>query len=213
MNSWTGDRGLSRAWSYLIVAALSILAHLWVLQLSWRGEPTPQVTGSRSMTMRLVALPTRPPAVIAANQVAVSDAEPAQIDLVPPPEPVPEAVVQSGEPDADLGWAAYVPRPELSAPPQAQQPVLLAWPDFRGDQSLYTLLLVLYIDEQGLVRRIDIEDSDAPPVFQDAARQAFSGVSFLPGQRDGVPVKSRVHIEVSFEQPMPEPGPSRGLKP
>lgn len=166
------------------------------------------------MTMRLVpAAPTRSPAVLAANHAALPDAEPAQIDLVPPPELVPEVTVPPAEPGADLGWAAYVPRPELSAAPQAQQPVLLAWPDFRGDQSLYTLLLVLYIDEQGLVRRIDIEDSDAPPVFQDAARQAFSGVSFLPGQRDGAPVKSRVHIEVSFEQPMPEPGPSRGLKP
>jgi hypothetical protein len=42
-------------------------------------------------------------------------------------------------------------------------------------------------------------EADPPGVFDLAAVEAFRGTLFVPGQRDGRPVRSRLVVQVSFQ--------------
>ena len=53
-------------------------------------------------------------------------------------------------------------------------------------------------DRQGTVDRIEVEGSDVPAPFAEAAKNAFSRATFDPGRLMDQPVKSQVRIEVSF---------------
>lgn len=102
----------------------------------------------------------------------------------------------------------YVPRPQLSIAPEPVIPVVIATPpDTASTGRLigrYSGVLVLYIDEQGRVRRIEAEQPALPEAMERAAREAFLGARFLPGQVDGRVVKSRIRIEVVFDDgPLP----------
>ena len=44
-----------------------------------------------------------------------------------------------------------------------------------------------------------------PPEFEEAAKQAFMPLTFRPGILNGIPVKSRIRIEVVFDNtPLPD---------
>ena len=60
------------------------------------------------------------------------------------------------------------------------------------------LVLELFISEQGVVDRVDIVSATPPGVFDDSARSAFLKARFEPGRRLGLPIKSRMKIEVDF---------------
>ena len=100
-------------------------------------------------------------------------------------------------PDGDQ--SGYIPRPRLSVPPVLQQAVALVWPDDGLWTGHFSETLTLYIDEQGLVQRVDAEGQGMPDALRDLARQAFLGASFAPGQLNGQQVKSKIRIQVSFD--------------
>jgi TonB family protein len=58
--------------------------------------------------------------------------------------------------------------------------------------------LVLHIDERGVVRKAQIEESVPEGVFDGAALAAWAEVPFSPAMKDGVAVKSLKHLEISF---------------
>ena len=60
------------------------------------------------------------------------------------------------------------------------------------------LVLELFINEQGVVDRVDIVSATPPVIFDDSARSAFLKAKFEPGRRLGMPIKSRMKIEVDF---------------
>jgi TonB family protein len=66
------------------------------------------------------------------------------------------------------------------------------------------VVLRLYIDERGVVDAVTAESADRTGAFEAAAREAFAAARFLPGIKDGVPVKSLVRVEVLFGSPHPE---------
>lgn len=113
----------------------------------------------------------------------------------------------------------YLPRSALSLAPEALDEVLLAYPP-EAPPGRYRGVLTLFIDAEGRVRRVRSEpaagagDSEAlPPIFEDAARQAFLAARFRPGERDGRPVKSRIRIAVEFEaQAAPPSVEERGVR-
>jgi hypothetical protein len=62
-------------------------------------------------------------------------------------------------------------------------------------------VLTLFIDEQGVVRRVRIDEADdtgLPPLLEDTARQTFLQSAFTPGEVEGRPVRSQLRIEVEF---------------
>ena len=66
------------------------------------------------------------------------------------------------------------------------------------------VVLRLYVDETGRVDTVAVESADRTGAFDAAAREAFAAARFLPGIKDGVPVKALMRIEVLFGSPHPE---------
>jgi hypothetical protein len=95
--------------------------------------------------------------------------------------------------------SGYIPRPRLTVPPVLQRPVALVWPDEGLWTGHFSEVLTLYIDELGLVQRVELEGGGLPEELRDVARQAFLGASFAPGQLNGEQVKSKIRVEVSFD--------------
>lgn len=121
----------------------------------------------------------------------------------------PQAAVFASLQDEDED--GYIPRPRLTQPPVLQQPVLLVWPEQGGADGQHTAQLSLFIDDEGVVRRVRVDSDGLPPVFQLQVRQAFMGARFYPGELDGRVVKSRVRVEVTFDgEAQVQP---RGLRP
>lgn len=149
----------------------------------------------------------QPPAVSARSELPprqegeplAEPALPADPDPVAVPALAPAASGSQVEP-GEAGLDEYLPRRLLSVAPVAQQPVELLWPDdVRVAAGRYGAVLVLFIDEQGVVQRVKVESGDLPPALQELALAAFAGASFAPGQVQGVPVKSRIRVEVEFQ--------------
>ena len=58
--------------------------------------------------------------------------------------------------------------------------------------------LLLLIDERGIVRKAQVEESLPEGVFDSAALSAWADVRFSPALKDGLAVKSRKLLEISF---------------
>lgn len=108
--------------------------------------------------------------------------------------------------------SGYIPRPRLTLPPVIQAPVLLAWPEMDLEGS-HSAKVSLFIDEQGIVRRVRIDTDGLPPAFQDTVRLAFLGARFFPGQLEGQDVKSRIRVEVTFDGEVQTRVQARGQRP
>ncbi len=97
----------------------------------------------------------------------------------------------------------YVPAHQLDRRPQILSRVE---PHFPALALVPTgrVVLRLYIDETGAVDAVAAESADRTGAFEAAAREAFAAARFLPGIKDGVPVKALVRLEVLFGSPHPE---------
>jgi protein TonB len=60
------------------------------------------------------------------------------------------------------------------------------------------VMLLLHVDERGLVRKAQVEESLPEGVFDNAALAAWADVRFSPAMKDGLAVKSRKLLEISF---------------
>lgn len=113
-----------------------------------------------------------------------------------------------------------MPRPLLTVAPQAFEPVLLEWPESspesnaadEGEATSFTGVLALFIDEQGWVQTIRVQEGNLTPALVQAAENAFRHARFSAGEVDGHAVKSRVFVEVSFDRPE-LPALARGRRP
>lgn len=97
------------------------------------------------------------------------------------------------------GRDTYFPRSELTVPPAPRQPVILATPDDGSAAARRVGVLTLFIDEAGRVHHIAAEEPRLPSRYEEAARAAFMAATFRPGEREGDIVKSRIRIEVVFD--------------
>lgn len=66
-----------------------------------------------------------------------------------------------------------------------------------------TVILRLFINEDGGIDRIATEQSVLPEAHAQRLIDAFAHARFLPGQIDGAPVKSQMRIEVRLESALP----------
>lgn len=100
---------------------------------------------------------------------------------------------------AVLGEEDFFSRDALDVGPIPATPVLIAYPSVRGETATHVGTLALLINEVGTVVRVRFEDNALPPDMQDAARAAFMGATFAPGVVEGLPVRSKIRVEVTFE--------------
>jgi TonB family protein len=97
--------------------------------------------------------------------------------------------------------APYLPRSELSAAPKLLDPVNVGFPE--GVRGLVRLQVQasLFIDEDGVVRRVRVETAGVHPSFERAILEAFSSARFIPGQVGDAAVRSQIKVEVEFNSP------------
>ena len=86
---------------------------------------------------------------------------------------------------------------ELDPPPLPLQDIEPVYPPEAGFQP-GTVVLRLFIDENGTVERVDVVQASSPGLFENAARTAFLAARFSPGRIAGIAVKCQLTIEVEF---------------
>ncbi len=101
-----------------------------------------------------------------------------------------------------IGDDDFFARNDLDVGPYPKQPILIDYPPVKAG-GRHVSELSLFIDETGKVVRVRVDNPSLPPEMQEAARSAFMGASFTPGVVDGLPVRSRIRIEVVFEADTP----------
>ena len=219
--------GRDMPWAFVLCLAVSLMAH--ALLLGMRVEPAPsrpraQASSEAAGTMHVrMVRPEQGATGLTTGQVDAPRAAPAEAQREVPAgmktaTPTPKHGGESApavptEPTSNLdslGPSAnsqpmgadrdqYIPRPMLSVVPVVQTPVLLVAPAGETQIARHVGILSLFIDEEGVVRRIAAGEPRLPPAFEQAAREAFMAARFAPGQVDGQLVKSRVRVEVVFD--------------
>jgi len=157
--------------------------------LQARREPVPAI---RPATTPSVAFPAEaaPPAVSANPDRA---AEPPILDPVPAAAGLPEP------PDL-VHYAAK----DLDIYPLLQAALHPVYPETARAQKLAgAVTLLLLIDESGRVVSTTVVDAVPEGLFEDSARQAFSGAAFTPAQKDGRRVRSRILVSVNYDPNKP----------
>lgn len=216
-------RNLNRLEPVLVSAALAVSLHAVVFSVPVRGQHAP--TGAAEPSAFHAVRVRTVPAPIASSANA-DGGRPAGAHLAagsavdsPPPVRSPELTgrdlrVPTGvdsesvsppviglalrHPGA-LGDADFFSRDALDVGPSPAVPVLIDFPSVRGISGTHTGILSLFIDETGKVVRVRVETQAFPPEMQEAARSAFMDAIFTPGLVDGLPVRSRIRVEVTFE--------------
>ena len=127
------------------------------------------------------------------------EAQPAEATPVTATQETPTPPTSSSTANPAPGVDDYLPRPLLSAPPVVRTPVLMAAPPGETEIARRVGTLSLFIDEHGMVHHIVANEPRLPAAFEQAARDAFMAAHFSPGQLEGQAVKSRIRVEVVFD--------------
>lgn len=94
----------------------------------------------------------------------------------------------------------WYPARQVDAHPAPLYPVKPDYPDKGAEQGAEgSVVVLLLIDEAGVVRDVSVVEADPEGVFEESALQAFRAARFTPAQKNGRAVKSRVLIRVTYE--------------
>lgn len=168
------------------------------MQVRWAPHAPSQVTEMAPPPANAAA-PTGVPPTAEAIAPANTPANAAE------PTDTRTALAQGPSPaDSDTPFTGYARRDMLDRPPQALGIVQIGYPPGVEPGRVRTGRLTLFIDEAGAVRKVMVASApnaeDALPApFVEAAREAFLQARFAPGERQGMAVKSRIDVEVSFD--------------
>lgn len=203
----------TRAWMRLIKAVvLSFLLHLALL-VGLPVNPTggvPQV--ATTITARLE--PVGESAPVADSVAVVPEVKPAPLaDLPPKPAIEPKAETKAEPPRAKEPPASpstgievpfirdptYYPAKQLDIYPQPMGQIRLDYPESAASAKVDgRLVVLLLIDEFGMVNDASIVEAQPEGYFEDAALAVFRSARFSPGQKQGRAVKSRVLLQVKY---------------
>jgi protein TonB len=92
---------------------------------------------------------------------------------------------------------AWYEAKDLDSYPQPLAPVQPIYPVSASDIS-GAVTLLLQIDEFGAVSQLSVVTAEPAGYFEEAAARAFQLAQFVPAQREGHPVRSRIVIKVRF---------------
>lgn len=187
-----------------IIVNVALIHGVGLVLLSQQAPGPAQATVSpvqQAVQLRFVkTTPLRTDNKVDVEAIAATDVQTQQgITDQQAPVQAEEASLPSTRPDEPPIVEEYLPRPRLSTVPQSTKAVIVPFPPEFDGTGRYTTVLSLYIDEDGIVRRVRFDDAPLPPSMKDAARQAFLQAHFKPGQLHGQPVKSLIHVEVVFD--------------
>jgi protein TonB len=218
-----------RALGGALLAALALHAAAWIAARPVAGaRPGGAAPPVPTVQVRFVEpprAPVRPPDAPAPSAPAATEAPPAAVvarapqvestAAVPPSlaEPPPAAASFAANPgpdDAAGNGPEWMPRSMLSVAPRPLAPVNIPFPPEVSGVLHLRAELSLFIDEDGVVRRVRLDTAPLPAALDEAARGAFLNARFAPGERDGRPVRSWIRVEVAFDSDaQPDPAPPR----
>lgn len=191
--------------SFVLSAAGATMLHIaWVAQM-WTPIPLPHQArheqGPAPMLARTIYLQQNPPTPGAAQPSPTTTA-----DIGPPVEPSEHQLTEQTNPPVAPPTTItpqtdghYWPGRTLDQKPIPQAPVVIPYPEGFISIAHGHAILQLFINESGLVDRVEVVESEAPIEFTDIARRAFLNTRFTPGVKDRVQVRSKLKIEVGFQ--------------
>lgn len=199
--------------------AVSLAAHAIILGLTpghptWLGETHAIVAPRPPITVTLVRRDLPPAETIrpAVKPSPETGALPAPDREEQPVGSEPEATrartdstdapAQPAMPSGLIPGPWYYPARYLHRRPSPLKPI---WPDYPREFETVRgrVVILLLINEEGMVDHHRIEGSDPAGVFEDAVIKAFTGAAYAPGLITGQKVKSQLLAEVFFEPGMP----------
>jgi len=149
------------------------------------------VESTRELRVRLIgqspAKPLRP-----------SEMQPERDAAIALPQKTSSHTDVAPSPGGGISAPRYFFSSELARRPETLAPIIPRYPDQLQTGPYYVRLRV-FINEQGAVDDVVVVNADPDGAFEKAARAAFAQAHFLPGQRDGVPVRSQMLVEVKFD--------------
>lgn len=161
-----------------------------------KAKPTPVARPTTD------SLPPPPDTLSAFIEPAESQPAPRVPEVSPPTDPLtPEDPSTASKPPSD----DYLPRSLLTIAPRPSSTVIVPFPAQIQTPGRYTTILALFIDENGVVRRVRVEGPTLPQPLEEAATKTFLEAPFRPGERQGQAVKSLIRIEVVFDNTPLEP--------
>ena len=94
----------------------------------------------------------------------------------------------------------FYPARKLDVLPHPLVEVPLRYPEDAAKRDVSgRVVLLLLIDELGMVVEANVISAEPAGVFEEAALESFRHVQFSPAQRNGRVVKSRLPVEVTFD--------------
>jgi TonB family protein len=114
-------------------------------------------------------------------------------------KPAEAAQPASSFPPSPAQEPEYLPAGTLDSRPRAETPVIIPFPSGYVQKSKMIGILILYISADGQVDRVEVDRSELPPDYEQAAIAAFRQARMQPGIKDGKPTRARMKILVEFE--------------
>lgn len=216
----TPDPALNRAWARLLVAvALSLTVHL-VLLLEIPINPTggvPDVVSTINARLEAASEMPAETAVEPPLPDVTPDATPDKSTIVDPladpvakkPEPkpapkqavaAPPAAPNSGVEVPLIRDPTYYTAKQLDVIPKPLTPIQLYYPETAVANHIFegNLLLLLLIDEFGVVTEVSVIEAQPAGYFEEAARSVFRPSRWSPAMIGGRAVKSRWQVRVRY---------------
>lgn len=200
MRSWIDGRQRPRL---LGIGLCVLLAHGALLTQATGRHRHGAVQAPPAVVAFQVVAARRPPPAAAGLAAGVPVARPAVPRLGEPTQAARSPLLRTSDAGSDPPPAArppelaYVPRRLLDLPPMVVGAIDIPFPQLEGlvDQAID---VDLFIDERGVVRRVDVQTRGVHEAFLAAVTGALFDARFTPGAIRGVPVRSIFRMQVHF---------------
>lgn len=195
-----------------LAACASLLAHLW---LAWE-LPAGRAPGGSQPPLEVTLHPAAASSVL---QWVTAESDAADALHEPDAAATPAAsartrarerpVREEGDGRGRTAEGVVPPRPvdltyysarQLDHYPALLAPLAIRYPERAlAHGRAGRAVVMVTIDAAGRVGDASVVEAEPAGFFEDAAREALSAAAFSPGRRNGVPVRSRVLIQVQFD--------------
>lgn len=214
MPGYAAHSGAEAGERFALTLAGSLILHFaLIFGLQIRALPTDRIPAA-VIQVRLVESHAVPPDAVPVAQTP--PASPEAMELTPEPAPAnpvapPTPLLASAAPSESaqhlpsieiplIEDITYYPAQQVDVHPAALQAIQPSYPDVAANAGVSgSVILLLLLDEGGMVRDISVQEANPPGHFEESAITAFRNARFTPAQRNGKVVKSKVLIKVSYE--------------
>jgi periplasmic protein TonB len=202
----------ARRWPrrFVLACCASVATHLWLVRELPLGAPragnpstplTVRLQPADEHAMAMTSVDEKRGGAHVASAMPVPSANGRKVKM-----PTPSRDGLRGDGDADPTGitpatdVTYYPARQLDVYPALLAPLSIAYPERASaeDRAGRALIMVL-IDARGHVAEVTVMEADPPGYFEDAARKTLERAAFSPGRRNGIPVRSRVLIQLNFD--------------